>query len=196
MWNSTSTWRRLFTLALIASVAGCASQKYATQETPDSLEAFTRWELQGKLGVRTPEDAHSANLIWQQLDDDYLIQIHGPLGRGRIRIEKSGRSVTLTDGDEQHSASTAEAMLYETTGLDFPVRHLVFWVRGLPSPKGRSARKLMYDESGQISTFEQAGWQIEYRGQQQNAALTLPQKILVSNGDYRLTIVAKSWRAI
>ena len=78
-------------LLLLLTISGCAHRGSFTPP-PDlvahqqQLQRITHWELNGKLGIRTPDESGSASLKWAQQLADYQINLSGPLGQKRMII--------------------------------------------------------------------------------------------------------------
>jgi outer membrane lipoprotein LolB len=150
------------------------------------------WTLQGKIGLRSPEESGSGTLTWLQRQDAYDIRISGPLGRGATRLQGNQLGVTLDmAGQPTLQAGSAEELLEQQTGWRLPVEHLTWWVRGLPAPD--SASRLQLDQQSRLARLAQAGWTVEYSRYQEVGGLQLPQRLQMSAGDILLTMVITQW---
>lgn len=157
-----------------------------------TVEPVDSWTLQGKIGVRAPEESGSGTLTWIQQQRDYDIRISGPLGRGATRLQGDGQGVILDmAGQPTLSAPSAEALLEQQTGWRLPVEHLLWWVRGLPAPD--SASRLQLDPQSRLARLSQAGWTVEYSRYQEVNGLHLPQRLQLSANDILLTLVITQW---
>jgi len=157
------------------------------------VEPITSWELQGKLGVRSPGESGSGTLFWLQRNDYYDIRLSGPLGRGATRIQGDSKQTTLeVAGRQPVSAESAEALLEQQIGWRLPVEHLLWWVRGLPAPDAPS--RLQLDTHSRLARLSQSGWTVEYSRYQQVGGLELPQRLQISGHDLLLTLVVTDWR--
>nr|WP_297459221.1 lipoprotein insertase outer membrane protein LolB [uncultured Halomonas sp.] len=198
---------RLLALSLcLALLAGCASRAPSVDAPPrergdwsaqaERLQTLERWRLAGKVGLRTPDDAISANLDWTQTPRHYRMLISGPFGAGRSVLEGMPGNVTLTTGDGRFQAATPEQLMQEQLGWSLPISALDYWVRGLPAPG--SYHELQTDARGFPTRLSQAGWNIEYRDWSwvPNLAdgLWLPSRLVMSYGDLRATLVVNQWR--
>ena len=199
--------RLLPLLAGLALLAGCATQA-PTPESPrergdwsaqlDELKSLERWRLAGKVGLRTAQDATSANLDWYQMRYHYRMLISGPFGTGRSVLEGSPDGVTLTTGDGRFSAETPEQLMQEQLGWSLPISALDSWVRGLPAPI--VAHEMQADEHGFPKRLRQAGWTIEYRdwtwAPELRGGLWLPRRLVMTFDDLRATLVVNQWRPL
>jgi len=182
---------------------GCASQRGLTppaslQAHQAQLEAIQHWQINGKLGIRSPAENGSASLKWQQQPQQYQINLAGPLGHKRLQISGTPKRVTLTQaGQPPLSAKSAEALIKKAAGWSLPVAQLNYWVRGLPAPKA-PITALSLSPEGLISELQQAGWTISYSNYQDHphagGSLALPGKIQAQHRDLRLTLVIRQWQ--
>ncbi|MBU2886082.1 lipoprotein insertase outer membrane protein LolB [Gilvimarinus agarilyticus] len=132
------------------------------------------WQLQGKLGIRLPDDNGSARLSWRQSKTDVNLSLSGPLGRGRIVIEGNAQQVSLKQaGEPELVARDVESLLYQATGWQLPVSLLSDWVKGIPAPD-TPRTELTYTPEGLLSSFEQSGWRLSFKRHQWVDGFVLP----------------------
>ncbi|MEH6388711.1 lipoprotein insertase outer membrane protein LolB [Pseudomonas profundi] len=157
-----------------------------------SVEPIVSWTLQGKLGMRSPEQSGSGTLLWLQQRESYDIRLSGPLGRGATQIVGTPAGVTLEiAGREPMHAATAEDLLEEQIGWRLPVEHLLWWVRGLPAPDSPS--RLQLDIESRLARLQQSGWTIEYSRYQDVDGIELPQRMQLAGHDILLTLIITQW---
>jgi len=163
----------LFCLLLTLAACGSLHQRETIEFGGDQnawkthraqLEPLDRWILQGKIGIRSPQESGSGTLFWLQRRAYYDIRLSGPLGRGATRIQGDRNSTTLeVAGRPTVSASSAEDLVAEQIGWHLPVDQLLWWVRGLPAP----------DSASRCSWIAKAGWAVSARAAgQSNTAVT------------------------
>ncbi len=161
------------------------------------LEQLDQWQLTGRLGVRVPGDSGSANLRWEHSGDHYRLDLSGPLGQGRFRITGRPGEITLEQaGREPITSASAEDLIWEATGWILPVDHLVYWVKGIPSPDS-AVQSRRYNEQGLLEELQQAHWQLSYDRYSDSAGIPLPGRIIAQrndrSGDIRLTLLIRQW---
>jgi len=199
-----SFMRTLTVFLLATTLAACSSlhQKETLELGGDpqawkhhrqQVEPIQSWELQGKLGVRAPQESGSGTLFWLQRNDYYDIRLSGPMGRGATRIQGDDKQTTLeVAGRAPVSAESAEALLEQQIGWRLPVEHLLWWVRGLPAPDAPS--RLQLDTHSRLARLNQSGWTVEYSRYQQVGEVQLPQRLQISGHDLLLTLVVTDWK--
>lgn len=192
---------RLAQLLLLLFAAGCAIQppvsdtalSSAWQENKLKLEQIHNWDLRGRIAIRLQKDNSSASLSWQQSEQDYVIRIIGPFGRGTLELEGNREGVTMRDADNQLlHARDPETLLEDYLGWQVPLTGLNFWIRGLPDP-GVEIKTLVLDAQARISELTQADWQISYGRYMQVDELSLPQKLELQNQQLKVKVFIKQW---
>lgn len=192
-------------LALLIALAGCATsgttapqdvQRSAGQwqQQLDRVEGFTSWSLIGKVGLRSPQDSTSANLDWRQTPWHYRLLVTGPVGVGRSTLEGRDGRVSLTSSEGRFEADSPEALMEQQLGWSLPVSSLTDWVRGLPAPD--LPHQSTEDSLGFPATLSQAGWEIDYRSWHKVDNLWLPNRLIMTYGDLRVTLVINQWQTL
>ena len=193
--------------AFFLSLAGCATTppsplpantpKAITSTENKSLRndpaAIQNWDLKGMIAIRNTHDAWSAHWQWNQQNQNYVINLIGPLGSNSIQLTGSPGKVLLetSDGKKTQSASP-ETLLEKQLGWRLPVSNLYYWVRGLPVP-GIPAQKQL-DASQHISVLAQQGWRVEYLRYSRVGQTDLPAKMNLNNAALNVKILISQWQ--
>ena len=183
---------------LIGVCSGCSllTQKHyhpiQNQAEQQALSALKHWAIKGKIGIKANDRAKSANVQWQNRDDTFSIRLHGILGLGGVKLTKSQKQYTLTTNKETYTASSAESLLFNSTGWDLPISELSYWIKGIPSPN-TEIHFLNSGASNQILELHQLGWQIKYLRHTDIDDLVLPTKIVATRDELKLTFIIKDW---
>lgn len=186
-------WTDLLTgpalLAVLLTISACTS---LTGGKPAPIAEFAgnssvqQWQLRGKIGIRNSRRANSAYLNWQQCDQRFDIRLSGPLGQGAAHLYGDNRSVTLADGEsEPITAAEPEQLLYRQLGWQIPVSQLHYWVRGIPAP----GQDYVATDNG----FQQAGWQLSYRGLSDTGNYQLPSRVIAEHPRLKVTLILSNW---
>lgn len=158
------------------------------------LQAIIHWEVQGKLGIRLPDNSGSLYFNWKQEPNQYAIHLSGPLGQGATWIRGNHSGVTIQAGNKPKVfAATPEALLAKTLGWSLPVQELYYWTRGLQSPMSEVTAS-SYSDDQKLLTLEQSGWQLQFKRYRDFSGWSLPQKLIAQRDDIRLTFVIKNWK--
>lgn len=186
-----------FCLSLMAvsslALTGC-QQFIQPQEQPPaaSIEAPDQFNLQGKIGVRTPQQSGSAFFTWAQEQDEFDIELSGILGVGKTQISGKAGEITLNSAKTGLiSAATPEELLERATGWQAPITHLVKWVQAKPATQQAQLNK---DENGRIAQIQEDGWQVDLSYAD---SATLPNKLILKQAletgkENRITMVIQN----
>ncbi|NNH87940.1 lipoprotein insertase outer membrane protein LolB [Acinetobacter terrae] len=186
-----------FSLTLIATstlvLTGC--QQYTQPQAPSVSqipEAANNFNLQGKIGVKTPGQSGSAFFTWVQQQNEFDIELSGILGVGKTQISGTPGQVTLNSAKTGLiQAETPEELLERATGWQAPITHLVDWVQAKPAT---TQAKISKDENNRPIQFLEDGWTVDLS---YNAQAQLPNKLILkqtleSGQENRITMVIQN----
>lgn len=158
------------------------------------LGAIEQWQVQGKLGIRLPDNSGSVYFNWKQWPAEFAIHLNGPLGQGATWVRGNERQVSLEQaGQAPMSAASPEDLMYNALGWWLPVGELYYWIRGIPAPDA-PVQSLQRHTDGTLLSLEQRGWQMSYSRHEDVEGWSLPTRLTASNRDIRLTFIIKSWQ--
>ncbi len=160
----------------------------------DPLENATlsSWQLTGKLGVRSAQQAVSAQLHWQQNQQQYQLRLSGPLGTGSLIASGDNHSIEVQQGSKTYQGAP-EDLGMQLFDRPLPVNAISWWLRALPAPQMSAARNLIADSDGVPQSFEQDGWQLSFASFQPLGQYLLPHKISGQSGDLSFKLVISKW---
>lgn len=150
------------------------------------------FSLQGKIGVRTPQQSGSAFFTWVQQQDQFDIELTGILGVGKTQIEGKSGQVTLNSAKTGLiTAATPEELLEKATGWQAPIMHLAYWVQAKPATQNAQASK---DEQNRLKQLIEDGWTVDFS---YNDKQILPNKLLLKQAladdkENRITMVIQN----
>lgn len=174
-------------------LSGCQhfSQPKQIQIAPQ-LQNENNFSLQGKIGVRTPQQSGSAFFTWLQQQDQFDIELTGILGVGKTQIQGKPGEVTLNSAKTGLiTATTPEELLEKATGWQAPIMHLAYWVQAKPATSNAQATN---DEQNRLKQLIEDGWTVDFS---YNDAQTLPNKLLLKQSlaegkENRITMVIQN----
>lgn len=170
-------------LILVFSLNACVFQ----QKIDTSLE--NHWGFSGKFSIKAKQKTQNANIIWAQQGNNYTITLFGPLGQGKVVIEKNGNNLTLAHDNQIKRASSPEELLRKTTGWSLPISAMNYWLQNKPSPKTEAY--VTTNTSGRITKIEQQNWTIDFVSFYDD---NRPKKITLQRTDIAVTIIIKEWQ--
>lgn len=194
--------RRLALLFVVGLLSACATR--GVQQLPEIGDWQMRqavlgdlrvWGLSGRIGVRTPEEASSGSLFWQQNGRRFDAEIDGPMGFGGVRMAGDARKVTLSGSRiDTVTVVDPETELLRQAGLRVPVSGLRFWLLGIPIP-GVPA-EIDFGADGLPAEIRQSGWSVRYTEYRQWTLNSLPRRIVANAGDTTLTVIVRDWQIL
>ena len=189
-------------LALVLTITGCATTPPVAPLTAELQQQFTvrdktlaslsRWSFTGRIAVQAANDGWSGTIHWVQQDQNYAIEIRGPVGAGTARLNRSEQGSVLRLSDEQSfSGRDARALLVEHFGWDIPVDALQLWIIGRPDPALEKQFEL--DDAGRLLRLRQLGWDVEYKRYARAGNFDLPEKIFAHNERAQFRLFVDEW---
>ncbi len=157
------------------------------------LQQLSHWQLRASLVANSQDDGWSARVHWQQRGEAYQLRLQGPLGQGAIRLQGDAQGVSLYTGEQTYHADTPEALLKQAAHIHLPLRHLLFWVRGLPVPELHTQAR-EFTPAGQLARLQQDDWRIELGRYTRVDDYWLPQKIRLENPHYLAKLGITQWQ--
>ncbi len=165
------------------------SQPPATSPVPGAENEF---QLQGKIGVRTPQQSGSTFFTWAQQQEQFDIELTGILGVGKTQISGQPGQVSLNSAKTGRiEAASAEELLQRATGWQAPITHLVDWVQGRPAT---TSAQLQKDQAQRISQIIEDGWTVDlsYAAQARLPNRLILKQSLANGGENRITMVIQN----
>ncbi|RZF52605.1 outer membrane lipoprotein LolB [Acinetobacter halotolerans] len=156
------------------------------------LQDENNFSLQGKIGVRTPQQSGSAFFTWVQQQEQFDIELTGILGVGKTQIQGKSGEVTLNSAKTGLiTAASPEELLEKATGWQAPIMHLTHWVQAKPATLHAQVTK---DENQRLKQLIEDGWTVDFS---YNDAQMLPNKLLLKQAlaedkENRITMVIQN----
>lgn len=158
-----------------------------------NLQTLHSWELKGRVAGKSNDQGFRAGVTWYQKQHDFVIDLHGPLGRKVAVITgKPGNVQLKTSKGENFVANDPEKLMQELFGYTLPVNGLRYWLLGVPDPK-QAQLSIQLDEHGRLIRLEQAEWVIDYK-RYHNGVPALPALMQISNVSLNANIKIDHWQ--
>ncbi|RBP82381.1 outer membrane lipoprotein LolB [Marinomonas rhizomae] len=188
------TYRSLCILTFTALISACSSRPIEpTTPPPESVNAISKWETSGRVGIRTKNDAVSGNFNWQKGPKTFDLSIVGPFGQGATNLtQTTDGKVILSYEDKVITGNDPATLLQHELGWEFPVSQVTYWIRGLVAPTS-AAQVTRNPDNNLPEKIEQDGWVVNYSNFTKVDGLSLPQKMQVSNPPFRVNLIINQW---
>lgn len=182
----------LFSSISVLTLSACQSIQTQPDMSQPSAQGLNQFNLQGKIGVKTPQQSGSAFFTWQQNQEEFDIELSGILGVGKTQIKGQPGQVTLNSAKTGLvTAESPEDLLEQATGWRTPITNLVHWVQAKPASLKAQLQK---DEQQRIQQIIEDGWTVNLS---YNTTATLPNKLILqqqleTGQENRITIVIQN----
>jgi outer membrane lipoprotein LolB len=194
-----ATLRTPFLILAVFILQSCASSRGVLlpdltdlDTRKDVLESIDRWEFSGRIGVSAGDEGFNGKIRWWQDGDDFRATVSGPLGVGTVRIESTGRQITLTDKKgEVTELQDAEIDLQLRYGWTIPVSSLQFWALGIPDPSFPVVVRM--GDDGLIAEMDQGNWHVEIGQYKEGGGQQMPRRLSAVNADAKVRLVIDKW---
>ncbi|MBE9400085.1 outer membrane lipoprotein LolB [Acinetobacter albensis] len=183
------------TLMLTSTLVLSGCQQFTQPQTSNvaqTPEAPRQFNLQGKIGVKTPAQSGSAFFTWVQQQDEFDIELSGILGVGKTQISGRSGDVSLNSAKTGLiQAQTPEELLTRATGWQAPITHLIDWVQAKPAT---TQAKISKDEQNRPTQFLEDGWTVSlsYNDQAQLPNKLILKQSLESGQENRITMLIQN----
>lgn len=153
------------------------------------------WMFDARISISQPleERNDSARINWEQQQSDYKIHLSaGPFNQTvAIMTGRPGQAeIQVAGEDDRYAARSPEALMQAILGWSLPIRHAVWWVRGVPDPS--LPHGLVAEDSNY--RFIQAGWDIDIlRFQEVSPNHRLPARMRMVHNDLTVNLVIGRW---
>ena len=158
-------------------ITGCQPFVQPPAHVSQQVEAENQFNLQGKIGVRTPHQSGSAFFTWVQQQQQFDIELSGILGVGKTQISGKPGQVTLNSAKTGLIyAESPEELLERATGWQAPITHLIDWVQARPATIDAQIQK---DSQQRPTQFIEDGWTVDLS---YNDNAPLPNRLILKQG--------------
>lgn len=157
------------------------------------LMQLQAWQVDGKIALRTPEQAESATLHWQQQETSTHIRLSGPVGFNLTTLDSDGSVLEIRQGDDVSRWQLDDPATYRDAPWQLPFNALHYWLKGVPAPQ-LATDAIAMDASGQLpASISQQGWTVDYTDFAQFGPYLLPTRLRLQNKDTSARIVIRRW---
>ncbi|MDM1485743.1 lipoprotein insertase outer membrane protein LolB [Acinetobacter towneri] len=173
-------------------ITGCQPFVQPPAHVSQQVEAENQFNLQGKIGVRTPQQSGSAFFTWVQQQQQFDIELSGILGVGKTQISGQPGQVTLNSAKTGLIyAESPEELLERATGWQAPITHLIDWVQARPATVDAQIQK---DSQQRPTQFIEDGWTVDLS---YNDNVSLPNRLILkqaleSGQENRITMLIQN----
>ncbi|MEO1888760.1 MAG: lipoprotein insertase outer membrane protein LolB [Cycloclasticus sp.] len=191
--------KRFIVCAFLATqLFACASLEPLKQQVnpgsfvgnSERILAVKHWSLVGRLSVRNKKESWLTSLSWKHKDSINQLTLSTSLGGIVAKLAYSKERVWVSDSDgNMHEASGAD--LQSMFGYSPPLRHLHFWITGVPSPNLMIENEI--SDSLGVHSFKQDGWDVKLERFSLFADVVLPARVTLFKDGLKIKLVVDEW---
>ena len=165
----------------------------------EPVDAKADFVVQGKLMLARGGDKSAMRFAWRQIETDYVIDVWGALGQGRVQLRGNAEVMQVTQGSTLILAGEPEPVMQKQLGWSVPVSAIRHWLLGRPMPEAQVADYAVTAD-GLSVRFRQRAWDIKVdldRAADNSPDVVLPRRLTLNRDDTTLVIrVAKYTRNV
>ncbi|EKE00678.1 MAG: hypothetical protein ACD_21C00293G0007 [uncultured bacterium] len=196
LMKRTKTSLLLIGMALLMGCAHFQPQpkfKYISwQERQAKLQQNKNWVARGVLSVTYNKKRDIAHFEWQQNQDDYVINISGPMNLNKVKIVGAANKAEFCQSNGKCvQAKSSEQLFFKQFGWRLPVSNIRYWVLALPAPG--KAENFGFDQYGHLVSFEQQGWRVKYSEFQSVKNIDLPNIIELKDKNFLIKLKIRDY---
>ena len=192
---------QLIAALAILLLAGCAGPtvrppgEVSWADHRDELQLLTHWTIEGKLALRTAEQAESASMRWLQEGASTRLSLSGPMGINATTIHSDGRLLEVHQGDQSSHWDLADpTLLARETGWDLPLQALPYWLKGLPAPDLTVQSLELNPERSLLQSLQQGQWLVQYEDYATFGGHRMPTRLRIRRADTSLRVIIREWQ--
>ncbi|WP_341503415.1 lipoprotein insertase outer membrane protein LolB [Gallaecimonas sp. GXIMD4217] len=181
------------TLLLLPALLLTACVGHQPAQWPKPGEPLTSYEARGKVALISPEGRDSANLLWQNRQQQYRLTLTSFIGTHVLTLKGQPNQVSLETGDGTFEDTDAEYLLYRLTGWQLPVEDLPHWLQGQPGDTGIITE---WDEQRRPRVLAGGGWRLRYQRWQQLGGRWLPARLELVHEQLKIKLQINQWQPL
>ncbi|OOF54845.1 lipoprotein insertase outer membrane protein LolB [Rodentibacter genomosp. 2] len=105
------------------------------QQHLQKIEKIRQYRAKGQIGYISPSERFSSRFDWKyQNPQSYTLKLYSLISKSTLLIEMHPQGMTISDNNgNRQSARNAKLLLQEMIGMDIPLEHLAYWLKGQPA---------------------------------------------------------------
>lgn len=151
------------------------------QQHLSKIEKIQSYRAKGQIGYISPQERFSSRFEWNyQNSRSYTLKLYSLISKSTLLIEMHQNGMTISDNNgNRQSARNAKLLLQEMIGIDVPLEHLAFWLKGQPARNADYKVGMNHFLSAFTYPIEGSIWMADYLSYHADNAM--PENILLKN---------------
>jgi outer membrane lipoprotein LolB len=180
----------------IATESDTTTNSISWEEHQQKIQQLNTWSLRGKLAILINDKRQSANIYWQQENENYTIQLTSFIGIHVLTVKKTDQKVEIiNDNDEVFTGENAESLIQEIAPqLSLPISALQQWIKGNPVNASYELNQQQQVNRLLGEDPKEGLWVINFQQYQRFSGYALPRQLDLKRDDIRLKIAINQWQ--
>jgi outer membrane lipoprotein LolB len=187
----------IYVLTLTVLISGCVSApqsqvKLIPTSHQLSITQQNHWSIKGKLGFKSTDNKQSANLRWQQIEQEYRLNLTSVIGTSVLKMFGSLDNATLITDGKIYTDNDPSDLIRRVTGWQMPVDKLPIWIKG----QHQEQDIVLTSEEGWVTQLQPncancENWTINYANYQMVKDVWLPHSVELKNKLHKTQLLIK-----
>ncbi|OOF50984.1 lipoprotein localization factor LolB [Rodentibacter genomosp. 1] len=158
------------------------------QQHLQKIEKIQQYRAKGQIGYISPTERFSSRFEWQyQNPQSYTLKLYSLISKSTLLIEMNAKGMTISDNNgNRQSARNAKLLLQEMIGMDIPLEHLAYWLKGQPAANSDYKVGMNHRLGAFSYPLEGSIWTADYLTY--HAENSMPENILLKNQNTAQTL--------
>ncbi|MBF0752351.1 MULTISPECIES: lipoprotein insertase outer membrane protein LolB [unclassified Pasteurella] len=158
------------------------------QQHLQKIEKIQQYRAKGQIGYISPTERFSSRFEWQyQNPQSYTLKLYSLISKSTLLIEMNAKGMTISDNNgNRQSARNAKLLLQEMIGMDIPLEHLAYWLKGQPAANADYKVGMNHRLGAFSYPLEGSIWTADYLTY--HAENSMPENILLKNQNTAQTL--------
>lgn len=159
----------------------------AWQQHLQQIQQIQSYRAQGQIGYISPKERFSSRFDWQyQHPQSYQLKLYSLISKATLLIEMHPRGITISDNQgNMQSAVNAKLLLQEIIGMDVPLEHFAYWLKGQPAKNADYQVGINHLLGSFAYNVDGTQWTADYLSYHSNK---MPENILLKNTATKQTL--------
>ncbi|NRA59661.1 MAG: outer membrane lipoprotein LolB [Psychrobium sp.] len=154
-----------------------------------------QWQFNGKFAVRSVKETKSAKINWQQLNDQFDINLYTTFGITVMKINGGRNHVQIDDGSDTYKGTSAGHLIWQLTGWHVPIDQMQQWVQG----DVKQAINVKLDQYGRFKSGDIIGengqvWHLKLSKYKNVDGYIRPHSLLLSQQKLFFKLAISKWQ--
>ena len=158
------------------------------------LIELTRWQFRGRLAFKSEQETFSANVRWQQNEQDTRFILTNVVGITLLELHIEDGITRIQADGEEYTGTDAQQLIEQISGWQIPLTQMLRWVKGLAQSNELSSRADNGLLKHIVYTQNMRSWTVDYQRFTQANGIALPRQLSIKDdNDVSIRLKVNEW---